>query len=297
MPELPEVETIRRGLVPRVVGQKVKTVELRLPRILEHGRPVDLEVLPGCELGALRRHGKYLFADFQDPSKTWTLMVHLGMTGQLTFHPQGAVPKDQFVRLLSGLMKPVGPHRIDKHTHLWIEFDSGDRLLFRDPRTFGKLRILSRSEMDQSPRVRKLGPDAWGLSKEGFLERFWARRGKRKVKVLLLDQTVLAGVGNIYADEACFRARVRPQVASQRLSKSRVLALGDAVQESLRIGLENCGTSFRDYVGADGVAGQNQEFLYVYGRAAEPCRDCETPLAKLQVAARTTVYCPRCQRP
>jgi formamidopyrimidine-DNA glycosylase len=233
--------------------------------------------------------------DFDATPRT-SLVVHLGMTGQLTFHPQGQAAEDRFVRLVSGLQKPLGPHSVDKHTHLVVGLDGEDRLLFRDPRTFGKLLLLPEDQLASTPRLARLGPDALGLTPEDFRERFWKRRGKRTVKSLLLDQSLLAGVGNIYADEACFEARIRPQRPSQRITRAEVLRLGFCVQEALERGLANCGTSFSDYVGPDGHPGSNQEELRVYGRGGLPCKNCGQDLVKGVVAQRGTVWCPSCQR-
>lgn len=301
MPELPEVETIRRKLLPDVQGQRVESVVLRLPRLLEEGRPEDLEGLAGAHLAGLRRIGKYLLVDLDRPDAEareppWTLVVHLGMTGQLTFHPAATAPRDEFVRLASGLMKPVGPHSVDRHTHLVVGFQGGDQLYFRDPRTFGKLLLVPRPDLVSTPRLARLGPDALGLPPEDFVAAFWRRRGRRSVKSLLLDQGLLAGVGNIYADEACFDAGVRPQRRSTRVTRKEARRLADSVQVVLARGLANCGTSFSDYVGPDGHPGSNQEDLRVYGRGGQPCLTCEEPLSRGVVAQRGTVWCRRCQR-
>lgn len=296
MPELPEVETIRRQLVPRLVGRGVTGVELNLPRLLEVGTKPGLAALAGRRVLALRRHGKYLLMDLgRQDAPDRVLMVHLGMTGQLTFHPAGSPVTDRYATLVSGLQKPVGPHSVDRHTHLVLELGE-DRLYFRDPRTFGKLLVLEHAGHAATPRLARLGPDALGLDEGVFVERLWERRGKRQVKAILLDQGFVAGIGNIYADEACHTAGVRPQRRSQRLSKAQAGRLAAAVQEALARGLSNCGTSFSDYLGADGHPGSNQESLKVYGRGGEPCLGCGDALIKGVVAQRGTVWCRRCQR-
>lgn len=296
MPELPEVETVRRGLAPHLEGRRVAGVELRLARMLEVGRPRDLRALAGHRFLAPRRHGKYLLLDLDGPGPGHTLVVHLGMTGQLTMHPAGAAPLDRFVRLASGLQRPVGPHTVDRHTHLVVTLEGEDRLLFRDPRTFGRLLVVPRDRLEATPRLRRLGPDALGLPDPVFVERLWARRGQRHVKSLLLDQGLVAGVGNIYADEACFAAGIRPQRRSARLTRAEAGRLAGSVQEALRRGIDNCGTSFSDFVGPDGHPGSNLEVLAVYARGGEPCVGCGGVLSKGVVAQRGTVWCPRCQR-
>jgi formamidopyrimidine-DNA glycosylase len=296
MPELPEVETIRRQLVPALVGREVTRADLRLPRLLEVGSRQGMARLKGHRFLALRRHGKYLLCDLgrgDAPEKV--LLVHLGMTGQLTFHPAGQVVSEETVTLVSGYQKSVGVHPIDKHTHLVLELGE-DRLYFRDPRTFGKLLVLDHASHRESPRLARLGPDALGLDLDVFVERLWARRGRRQVKSILLDQGFIAGVGNIYADEACYSAGVKPQRRSQRLTRKEAGKLAEAVDEALTRGITNSGTSFSDYVGADGHPGSNQETLHVYGRGGEPCVRCGEELIKGVVAQRGTVWCRRCQR-
>ncbi len=296
MPELPEVETIRLQLAPRVMGLTIRDAHLSLPRMLEVGQIPEIQALQGSQILALRRHGKYLLLDLGRGLIEKTLVVHLGMTGQLTFHPHDQSANDEFVTLVSGLKKSVGPHHVDKHTHLVFDLEGGNRLYFRDPRTFGKLLLLPFANHGESPRLKKLGPDALGLKRQMFVDRLWARRGLRSVKSLLLDQSFVAGVGNIYADEACFTAGVRPQKKLKRITQKEAARLADAVEEALVRGLQNCGTSFSDYVGADGHPGSNQEFLKVYGRGGQECIQCLRPLKKATVAQRTTVWCGSCQR-
>ena len=296
MPELPEVETVRRQLVPNLVGRELTRVQLRLPRLLEAGSRQGMTRLKGHRFLSLRRHGKYLLCDLgrgDAPEKV--LLVHLGMTGQLTYHPAGQAVTEETVTLASGYQKSVGPHPIDKHTHLVLELGE-DRVLFRDPRTFGKLLLLEHASHHASPRLARLGPDALGLDHAVFVERLWDRRGRRQVKSILLDQGFVAGVGNIYADEACFTAGVKPQRRSQRLTRKEAARLAEAVDEALTRGLSNCGTSFSDYVGADGHPGSNLEYLKVYGRGGEACLGCGDELVKGVVAQRGTVWCRRCQR-
>jgi formamidopyrimidine-DNA glycosylase len=297
MPELPEVETIRRRLQPVMEGARLRSVVLGLPRMLEVGTLDDLQDLVGCTVGPLERHGKYLLVPWwRNAQLHRILVVHLGMTGQLTWHPAGATAVEHFRRLPSGYVKALGPHPVDKHTHLLLDFEGDHRLLFRDPRTFGKLLLLAPSERSTSPRLVRMGPDALGLPLAEFVERFLRLRGKRSVKAVLLDQGVLAGVGNIYADEACFTARIAPAAKAEALSRASVTRLAKAVDEALERGLANAGTTFRDFVHPDGTTGGNLEDLRVYARGGEPCLECGTTLRKGVVAQRGTVWCPRCQR-
>lgn len=295
MPELPEVETVRRRLEPVLLGARVESLHLGLARLLEGAAPQDLDLLGGAVCRALDRRGKYLVLHFSGTLQEHALVVHLGMSGQLTWHAPDAVLVDRFRRLPSGLMAPMGPHAADRHTHFRMVFQGGGQLLFRDPRTFGRLLLAPVASLWELPRMAKLGPDALGVSRATFLERWTTSQGARSVKAVLLDQGFLAGVGNIYADEACHEAGIRPQARSSGLSRPRRARLADAVQEALERGVRNCGTTFRDFVHPDGTEGGNQEDLRVYARGGKPCLSCGTTLRKGVVATRGTVWCPRCQ--
>lgn len=295
MPELPEVETVRRRLLPSLAGQTVHKVHLTLPRLLEGSSPRSLGGLEGLSCRGLERNGKYLQAHFGDGDGAFVLVVHLGMSGQLTWKAPGQPVLDKFRRLPSGLVAPLGAHSVDKHTHFRIVFEGGGELLFRDPRTFGRLLLGHAASIGTLPRLSRLGPDALGVTDALFRERWKEHEGVRSVKAILLDQGFLAGVGNIYADEACYEAGIRPGVRSSSLTGTRVGKLARAVQSALVRGLDNCGTSFRDFVHPDGTKGGNQEDLRVYARGGKPCLSCGTTLRKAVVAARGTVWCPRCQ--
>lgn len=295
MPELPEVETVRRRLEPALLGGRVLSLHLGLARLLEGAEPSDLALLEGSVCQALERRGKYLVLRFAGPLREHTLVVHLGMSGQLTWNAPDEAPIDRFRRLPSGLMAPLGPHTPDRHTHFRMVFQGGGQLLFRDPRTFGRLLLSPAESLWELPRMARLGPDALGVPRSQFLERWDAHMGGRAVKAVLLDQGFLAGVGNIYADEACHEAGIRPQAKSSSLSRPRRVRLADAVQEALERGVRNCGTTFRDFVHPDGSEGGNQEDLRVYARGGKPCLSCGSTLRKGIVATRGTVWCPRCQ--
>lgn len=295
MPELPEVETVRRRLEPALLGGRVESLHLGLPRLLEGADPGDLEILRGTDCTALERRGKYLILRFTRSVQEHALVVHLGMSGQLTWHAPDAALVDRFRRLPSGLMAPLGPHAPDRHTHFRLVFQGGGQLLFRDPRTFGRLLLSPLGSLWELPRMARLGPDALGVSTTDFLERWATAQGARSVKAVLLDQGFLAGVGNIYADEACHEAGILPHARSSGLSKPRRTRLAGAVQEALERGVRNCGTTFRDFVHPDGSQGGNQEDLRVYARGGRPCLSCGTTLRKGVVATRGTVWCPRCQ--
>ncbi|MEN9353652.1 MAG: formamidopyrimidine-DNA glycosylase [Fibrobacterota bacterium] len=296
MPELPEVETVRRRVDGPLRDRVVHEVRQGHAKVFEAGDPQELA---GMACVASRRTGKYLFLDFCDPdeaTRTLTLVVHLGMSGQLTFAEPAAVEDHRFRRLPSGYQKPLGVHAEDKHTHLVLAFRDGARLLFRDPRRFGRILVLEPSMELDNPRIARLGPDALGYPLTEFVKRFMARGNARSVKSVLLDQSFLAGVGNIYADESCFTARIDPASKADALTRPKVKALGEAVAEALSRGIENAGTTFRDFVHPDGTSGHNQEDLRVYARGGLPCLRCGTILVKSTVAQRGTVHCPGCQK-
>jgi formamidopyrimidine-DNA glycosylase len=295
MPELPEVETVRRGLSDRILGESVVSVALGQASILEGCDADDLAGIPGGRFAAVDRKGKYLLLRLEGRSARSTLVVHLGMTGQLTWRADGETVTDRFRRLVSGYRKSVGPHSIDAHTHLVVGCSSGGELLFRDPRRFGRILLFAGWEDKNCPRLERLGPDAWRIDPERLAARLKERAGRRAVKAVLLDQGVAAGIGNIYADEACFHAGILPGKVLSGLSARRIAELALAVGHVLDKGVRNAGTSFRDFVGADGAEGSNQEDLRVYGRGGEACTVCGRTLRTAVVAQRTTVWCPKCQ--
>ena len=296
MPELPEVETVRRGLERRAAGEIVLGWTVFHPGILEDCRAEDLQALGPSRLERFDRVGKYLLLRMSCGAGERTLVVHLGMSGQFTFRKSGEGLVGGFVRLASGYRKSLGPHPVDAHTHAVLECASGGQFLYRDPRRFGRLLLVPGWGFSGHPRLERLGPDALSLD-AGALSRVLAGRfGARSVKAVLLDQTVVAGVGNIYADEACFEAGIRPSTRSGRLSGGARDKLAVCVLEALERGIRNSGTTFRDFVGADGAGGTNAEDLRVYGRAGLPCVRCGTELLASVVAARGTVHCPKCQR-
>jgi formamidopyrimidine-DNA glycosylase len=270
MPELPEVEVIRRGLVPRLCGRTVSRVHVG-----DHPgsfliRPALLaRRLVGRRVLGLARHGKYLLAELDDGQR---LLVHLGMTGRL------------------GLASRRTP---DRHTHLRLEFtDRGPELWFTDPRRFGRVGLLAPGR--SHPRLERLGTDAL-VATEADLWRA-TRRRRVAVKTVLLDQSVLAGVGNIYADEALFRVGIRPTRAASRLTRRECRELVAAVKRVFARSIALGGTTVRDYRDSDGDSGAYQQALRVYGRQGEPCWECREPVRRVVLAQRSSHFCPCCQR-
>jgi len=270
MPELPEVETSRRGIAPHIEGRKVKRVIVRETR-LRWPVPSDLaELLEGEKLLSVARRGKYLLLQFPQGH----VLMHLGMSGN--------------VRVVSQQQAVV------KHDHVDIVF-AGDKVLrLNDPRRFGAL-LWTSGEVAEHELIRHLGPEP--LSEDFTLERLYQRSRKRKqaVKTLIMDSRVVVGVGNIYANEALFKAGIRPSKAAGLVSKAAYKCLFDEIREVLKRAIEQGGTTLKDFVGGDGKPGYFKQELLVYGRGGKPCTVCKKPLKEIRLGQRSTVYCTSCQ--
>jgi formamidopyrimidine-DNA glycosylase len=291
MPELPEVEVTRRRIAPLLVGRRIRGVFTTAQSYLFLTAPARLRRgLEGRTVQALDRRGKYLLARLDGGG---CLVVHLGMTGQL--FASGA----SSVRLLSSTARAsLAPEsqrhfRPDAHTHLRLHFDdTGPEVYLRDVRKFGKVLLLGRHE--RHPRLERLGTDALEVTGEAL---FRASRSRAvAVKSLLLDQSVITGVGNIYADEALFRAGVRPTRRAARLTRRQCDAIAGAVRAVLQRSIDTGGSSIRDYVTPDGTDGGFQDERRVYARVGLPCLDCGSEVRRIVVGQRGTHFCPRCQK-
>ncbi|HXV56944.1 MAG TPA: bifunctional DNA-formamidopyrimidine glycosylase/DNA-(apurinic or apyrimidinic site) lyase [Gaiellaceae bacterium] len=275
MPELPEVETIRSRLAPGLTGRTFAEVEIRDPRLTRPDPPEAVaDALEGERVADVRRRGKYLVVGFESGRH---LLVHLRMTGTV-LHPA-----------------PEG-HRDDTHVRAVVRLDDGSDVLYRDVRRFGTWELLEPGELEEYFAVRRLGaePLGRGVTSRHLGEALAGRRAP--VKAALLDQRAAAGIGNIYADEALWYARIHPLRPAGELTADEVGALRDGIRKALRLGLRRQGATLRDYRGPDGSRGRMQEEFRVYGRAGEPCERCGTPIAKTRAAGRGTWYCPSCQR-
>jgi formamidopyrimidine-DNA glycosylase len=291
MPELPEVEVTRRSVEKSLLGRAIARVTTTGPSYFFLTPPQKLETaLRGRKAVALSRHGKYLLATLDDGSR---LLLHLGMTGQL--FAAGA----RSVRLLSAERRvtlgsaEASLFRPDEHTHLTLSFrDRGPALYFRDVRKFGKCRLLAPGDSD--PRLEKLGIDALETTGRRLFE---ATRGRKvPIKSLLLDQSVVAGIGNIYADEALFLSGIRPTRPSQRVDRKECDALAKNVRRVLERAIVAGGSSIDDFVRPDGSDGGYQHAHAVYSRTGAPCRRCKTPIRRIVIGQRSAHYCPKCQR-
>jgi formamidopyrimidine-DNA glycosylase len=290
MPELPEVEVTRRRIAPLLVGRPIARVRTTRDSYFFLTRPARLRrALAGRTVTSLARRGKYLIGALDDESR---LVLHLGMTGQL--FGAGAAS----LRLLSATRRAaLAPEeqlafRPDRHTHLRLLFrDGGAEVFFRDARKFGKVLWLRPGEA--SERLDRLGVDALGVTGALLFE---STRGKQaSIKSALLDQSLIAGVGNIYADEALFLAGVRPSRRAGKVTRAECDALAAAIRRVLERSIETGGSSISDYVAPDGADGEYQSERRVYARKGEPCQQCGTPIRRGVIGQRGTHWCPRCQ--
>jgi formamidopyrimidine-DNA glycosylase len=283
VPELPEVEVTRRRVAPLVVGRTIAEITTSASRRLFLTPPSRLrQQLLGRRVDAVERLGKYLLFRLHDGGR---LCVHLGMTGQL-------VTSNAFERPCTpgGTRRRTAP---DRHIHLELGFaDTGPTLFFRDPRQFG--RVLGLTAGHSHLRLERLGPDALAIGLGEFASRVRARRAP--IKAVLLDQKLLAGVGNIYADEALFLARVLPTRRACRLTREDSRRLLSAVQGVLRRAIRAGGTTVSDFVHPDGSDGGFQRRCRVYGREGQGCTRCGTPIRRVVLAQRSAHFCPRCQQ-
>lgn len=270
MPELPEVETTRSGIAPHLVGQRVRALAIRQPRLRW---PIDAELiarLPGQRIEAVERRAKYLLMH----TAAGSAIAHLGMSGSLRVLAADA---------------PIG-----KHDHYDWQLDSGRVLRFTDPRRFGSL--LWQPPGTTHDLLAGLGPEP--LSAEFDGDHLWAlSRGRSaSVKTFIMDQAVVVGVGNIYAAEALFGARIHPKRAAGSVSRASYARLAEAIRNILQHAITRGGTTLRDFLSPDGVPGYFEQELFVYGRAGEPCRVCTAPIRVITLGQRSTFYCARCQR-
>jgi formamidopyrimidine-DNA glycosylase len=271
MPELPEVETVVRDLRPLLCGKRIASIKAGRRKLRQPWQRAWANKLMGQRINAVRRRGKWIILDLE---KNAHLLVHLGMTGQFTVEHRETLPA--------------------AHTHIIFGLnDGGDELRFCDIRRFGSVRYFSVSSDMEQILEAGLGPEPWDLVAEVWHGRIHGSR--RCLKAILLDQKVVAGVGNIYADEALFEARLSPKQLGTRTSVKQAERLLLAIVKVMDKAIKHRGSTIRNYVGGSGLKGQFQEEFQVYGRTGKPCSACARPIARIRLAGRSTHYCPRCQ--
>jgi formamidopyrimidine-DNA glycosylase len=270
VPELPEVETVVRDLRPLLLGRSFARIAVSRKALRRKWSRVWEAQLLGKRVQAIERRGKWILLDLDGP---W-LLVHLGMTGQFTV--AGESPRQT-------------------HTHIVFALDDDNELRFRDVRRFGSVTFFpDREKLAAFFANIGLGPEPFDCDPSHWGEALQSTR--RNLKAILLDQTIIAGVGNIYADESLFEARLHPTLSGHALKAKQKEALRQAIIAVLTRAIERRGSSIRDYIGGSGLKGQMQDEFRVYGRTGEPCLRCETPIDKITLAGRSTHFCPKCQR-
>lgn len=273
MPELPEVETVAAGLRSRIVGQQIDRILIHWPSIVVGGEE-KARLLEKSFIRGISRRGKYLFWDIEKNDKNFVLIIHLRMTGQLY-----TVPRDTSV---------------DKHTHLELFFNNlEDKIVYRDIRKFGRWEIILPEEKEAYIGKRKIADDALLMNQSLFVERI--KKSGKNIKTLLLDQTVIAGLGNIYADETLMRAHISPKRIGNSINDDDLGRLFVIIQKTLKDAILKEGTTFSDYVNSYGRKGKFQLELQAYKKDGDSCVYCGSEIVKEKVAGRGTHYCPNCQ--
>jgi formamidopyrimidine-DNA glycosylase len=275
MPELPEVETIRERLAPRLTGRRFERVVIADPRLTRPEPPEAVAAaLEGERVRSLGRRGKYLVIEFESGRH---LLVHLRMTGNVEHPARGGLDADPYRRAV-------------------VRLDDGSDVAYRDVRRFGTWTVLEPGELDEYFAARRLGgePLERGFTSRALAAAFAGRRAP--VQAALLDQRAAAGIGNIYADEALWRARIHPLRPTGTLAPEEIASLRKGIRDALEMGIARQGATLRDYRDPDGSRGRMQDEFRVYGRAGEPCFRCGTPIEKTRAGGRSTWYCPSCQR-
>ena len=272
MPELPEVETVRRGLERLVVGKTIGQVRIRYAKMIGTGVDSFVHDLPGQTIEKIGRRGKYLLFYLTGG----VLVSHLRMEGKYLFYPDEV------------------PER--KHAHVFFEMTDGGTLVYEDVRKFGTMELLRKDQLEAYFAARKLGPEP--TEADFLLAPFAAAlsRSKKPIKPYLLEQTLVVGLGNIYVDEALWRARIHPARPVDSLKPAEVKRLREQIIEVLQLGIEKRGSTIRTYRNALGEDGTMQDFLQVYGKTGQPCARCGSPIEKIKLGGRGTHLCPHCQK-
>lgn len=288
MPELPEVETIRAGLSALLIGKQVASESHDWPKGFPNAPSDVAQFLIGAKVVGVRRRAKVLMIDL---ASKYTLVIHLKMTGQLVFLDGTARfgaghPTDSLLGKLP-----------DKSTRVTLTFKDGSKLFFNDQRKFGWMRLMPTLEVEQLDFFKKVGPEplAADFTAGQFVARL-TRRAKSAIKPVLLDQTVVAGVGNIYADESLWGAKIHPETRVQDVPPKKLETLFNELQKVLRLSIEKGGSTDKNYVNAKGEKGSYLQFANVFRRQGHPCPRCVTTIIKTRVAGRGTHLCPRCQK-
>ena len=272
MPELPEVETVRRGLEKLILGKTIQSVEVKYPKMIQTDRDAFRQDLPGQEIRAMGRRGKYLLFYLTD----LVLISHLRMEGKYFFYPD-EVP-------------------LRKHAHVFFHFTDGSTLVYEDVRKFGTMEVLIPELVDSYFLAKKIGPEPTEADFKAPAFQAALKKSKKPIKSALLDQKLVAGLGNIYVDEVLYRAKVHPARLGQSLTAREAKAIRKETIAVLAQAVEKGGSTVRSYSNAFGEDGTMQEEHQVYGKTGQPCLRCGTPIEKIQLGGRGTHFCPHCQK-
>jgi len=288
MPELPEVETVRMGLSRLIISKSITDVAFDWPKGFPNSTSDVEAFLIGANIIDVRRRAKVLLIDL---SSKYTLVIHLKMTGQLVFRGEEQFGAGHPNESLIGKLP-------DKSTRVQFDFTDGSHLFFNDQRKFGWVKLIPSLEVENLDFFKKVGPEPLHdeFTSAVFIDRMM-RRKNSGVKAVLLDQTVLAGIGNIYADEALWGAKIHPSTLVRDISKTKLVKLHEEIQFVLRLSIEKGGSTDRNYVNAEGKRGSYIDFARVFRREKLPCPRCGSTIIKTRVAGRGTHTCPKCQRP
>lgn len=274
MPELPEVETVRRGLSALILDRKITDVKLIYPKIIQGDRDQFIEQMTGRKFIKIDRRGKYLLFRLSDDL---TMVSHLRMEGKYSVKNQD--------------------EPLDKHTHVVFDLDDGHQLRYNDVRKFGRMQLVKTGTEGELPSLKKLGPEP---TPETFkVADFYTELHKRKkvIKSALLDQTIVAGLGNIYVDETLWMTKIHPETKCNQITKKQAQELHDNIIVELNRAIESHGTTVFTFAAVNDAIGSFQNELQVYGRKGQPCARCQTPIEKIVVGQRGTHFCPQCQKP
>ncbi len=273
MPELPEVETVRRGLIKIAKGRKIIGIDVHYPQTITNDVEMFKEALIGQTIEDINRRGKYLLFRF---SNQLTMISHLRMEGKYFGIPEGEVPR--------------------KHTHVVFHLDDNTQLCYNDTRKFGRMTLVETGEELSYAGLKTIGPEP--TDKDFTLEYFKdiVHKGRREIKPFLLDQKGVAGLGNIYVDEVLWMSQIHPEEHANNLTDQQITRLRENIIDEIAIATEHHGTTVHSYTNAFGHAGDFQNELHAYGRVGKPCERCGTKLVKIKVAQRGTTFCPHCQQ-
>ena len=272
MPELPEVETVRRGLEKLILGKKISNIEIRYPKMIKTDLNQFQKELPGQVIQSMGRRGKHLLFNLRDK----VLISHLRMEGKYFYYP------DEI------------PER--KHAHILVHFEDGTTLVYEDVRKFGTMELLAPELLDSYFISKKLGPEPTDQDFDLGRFKLALKKSKKPIKSHLLDQTLVAGLGNIYVDEVLWRAKVHPSRHSNSLTAQEARKAHDETIKVLGQAVEKGGSTIRSYTNAFGEDGTMQEFHQVYDKAGQACSRCGSTIEKIQLGGRGTYFCPKCQR-